>query len=66
MIHFVDSSVEHLVFFFFGYFDYWVCCFLVICLVGYCESFDFDVVFDCKVSFFTLVSDVQHMLLNFD
>ena len=62
MFHFVDSSVEHLFFFFFGYFDYWVCCFLVICLVGYCESFDFDVVFDCKVSFFILVSD---MLLNF-
>ena len=48
---------------FFCYLDCWVCCFLVIYLVGYCESFDFYLVFDCKVSFFTLVSD---MLLNFD
>lgn len=63
VIYFIDSSLEILGFFFFCYFDYWVCCFLVIYLVFYCESLDFNVVFDCKISFFILLSD---MLLNFD
>ena len=60
MIYFFDQVWK---FWVFCYLDCWVCCFLVIYLVGYCESFDFYLVFDCKVSFFTLVSD---MLLNFD
>ena len=52
-----------MIYFFDQVWKFWVCCFLVIYLVGYCESFDFYLVFDCEVSFFTLVSD---MLLNFD